>query len=55
MVKKMPETPIKMHMYVNVKIDTIVFEIVGGGGLLKPPPRITSCLKYPRSDRVKTM
>ena len=24
-------------MYNMVKIDTIVFEIVGGGGLLKPP------------------
>ena len=34
----MPETPGKMHMYDMVKIDTIVFEIVGGGGLLKPPP-----------------
>ena len=28
----MPETPGKMHMYDMVKIDTIVFEIVGGGG-----------------------
>ena len=38
----MPETPGKMHMYDMVKINTIVFEIVGGGGgLLKskvPPP-----------------
>ena len=35
----MPKTPGKMHMYDMVKIDTIVFEIVGGGGgLLKPPP-----------------
>ena len=33
----MPKTPGKMHMYDMVKIDTIVFEIVGGG-LLKPPP-----------------
>ena len=43
----MPRTPGKMHMYDMVKIDTIVFEIVGGGGgLLKPPPpRIVSCLK----------
>ena len=35
----MPKIPGKMHMYDMVKIDTIVFEIVGGGGrLLKPPP-----------------
>ena len=31
----MPKTPGKMHMYDMVKIDTTVFEIVGGG--LKPP------------------
>ena len=37
----MPKTPGKMHMYDMVKIDTIVFEIVGGG-LLKP---LVSCLK----------
>ena len=34
----MPKTPDKYHMYDMVKIDTIVFEIVGEGGLLKPPP-----------------
>ena len=34
----MSKTPGKMHMYDMVKIDTIVFEIVGGGGGLKPPP-----------------
>ena len=28
----MPKTPGKMHMYDMVKIDTIVFEILGGGG-----------------------
>ena len=28
----MPKTPGKMHMYDMVKIDTTVFEIVGGGG-----------------------
>ena len=28
----MPKTPGKMHMYDMVKIDTIFFEIVGGGG-----------------------
>ena len=28
----MPKTPGKMHMYDMVKIDTIVFEIVGEGG-----------------------
>ena len=34
----MPKTPGQIHMCDMVKIDTIVFEIVGGGGLLKPPP-----------------
>ena len=35
----MPKTPGRMHMYDMVKMDTKVFEIVGGGGgLLKPPP-----------------
>ena len=29
----MPKTPGKIHMYDMVKIDTIVFEIVGGGAL----------------------
>ena len=33
----MTKTPSKMHMYDMVKIDTKVFEIVKGGGLLKPP------------------
>ena len=28
----MPKTPGKMHMYVMVKIDKMVFEIVGEGG-----------------------
>ena len=28
----MPKTPGKIHIYDMVKIDTIVFEIVGGGG-----------------------
>ena len=28
----MPKTPGKIHMYDMVKIDTIAFEIVGGGG-----------------------
>ena len=32
----MPKTPAKIHMYDMVKIDTIVFEIVGA--LLKPTP-----------------
>ena len=43
----MPETPGKIQMYDILKIDTIVFEIVGGGGgLLKPPPpQIVNCLK----------
>ena len=34
----MPKTPGKIHMYDMVKIDTIVFEIVGGGGAFKAPP-----------------
>ena len=35
----MPKTPSKMHMYDMVKIDTIVFVIVvGGGGAFKAPP-----------------
>ena len=34
----MPKTPGKMHMYDMVKIDAIVFEIVGGGGAFNPPP-----------------
>ena len=29
----MPKTPGKMHMYDMVKSGTIVFEIMGGGGL----------------------
>ena len=34
----MPKTPSEMHMYDMVKIDKIVFEIVGGGeGVFKPP------------------
>ena len=42
----MPKTPGKIHMYDMVKIDTIVFEIVGGGGAFKPHgPRIVNCLK----------
>ena len=28
----MPKTPGQIHIYDLVKIDTIVFEIVGGGG-----------------------
>ena len=38
----MSKTPSKIHMYEMLKIDTIVFEIVGVGGggvgLLKPRP-----------------
>ena len=42
----MPKTPGKIHMCDMVKIDTIVFEIVGGVGAFKaPPPRIVNCLK----------
>ena len=34
----MIETPSKMHMYDMVKIDTIVFKIVGGGAFKAHPP-----------------
>ena len=35
----MCETPSKMHMHDKLKIDTIVFEIVGRGALeVHPPP-----------------
>ena len=47
----MPKATSKMHMYDMVKIDEIVFEIVGEA-FRAPPPRIVSCLKYPGSDRV---
>ena len=40
----MPKTTGKMHMYDMVKINTINFEILEGGGELKPPG-IVSCLK----------
>ena len=33
----MCKTPCKMHMHDKVKIDTIAFEIVVGGGRLKAP------------------
>ena len=46
----MPKTPSEMHIYDMVKIDTIVFEIVGGAF---KAPRIVICLNYPRSGRVK--
>ena len=37
----MPKSSSKMHMYDMVKIDTIVLEIVGGGGgAFKEIPRI---------------
>ena len=51
----MPKTPGKIHIYDMVKIDPIVFEIVGGGGAFKAPPRIVNCLKWPGSDRVKCL
>ena len=34
----MPKTPGKIHMYDMVKIDTIVFEIVGRGVAFRAPP-----------------
>ena len=52
----MPKTPSKMHMYDMVKIDIIVFEIVGGGldWMFNGTP--TQCVggwSYPGSDGVK--
>ena len=42
----MVKTPGKMDMYDMVNIDTIGFEIVGGGGgAFKASLRIVSCLK----------
>ena len=35
---KMPKTLGKMHMNDMVKINTILFKIVGGGGFKSPPP-----------------
>ena len=35
----MPKTPGQIHMYDMVKIDRIVFEIVGGGGGAFNPTR----------------
>ena len=51
----MHKTPTRMHMHDIVKIDTMVFQIVGGRGAFDtpPPPRIVNCLKYAVSDRVK--
>ena len=53
-LKKIPtgtcvKTPSKMCMNDIVTIDSIVFEIVGGGF----KPRIVNFLKYPGSDWVK--
>ena len=50
-----PKTPSEIHMYDMVKIETIVFEIVGRGAFKAPPPWIVSCLKYPGSDRDSDM
>ena len=50
----MPKTPGKMHMYDMVKIDTIVFEFVGGGGLLTPPPPGTLAV-WNSPDRIGLM
>ena len=45
----MRETSSKMHMNDMVKIDTIVFEIVcgGGGSFQRPSPDRYNRLKYP--------
>ena len=37
----MPKTPGKIHMYDMVKIDAIVFEIIGGGAFKAPPGSLT--------------
>ena len=52
----MRQTPGQMHMHDMVTVATIVFEIIEGGGLLKPSPphRIANFLKYPGSDRDET-
>ena len=47
----MPKTPGKMHMYDMVKIDTIVFKIVGGGALKAPPPPPGSLAVWNSPDR----
>ena len=47
----MRQTPGQMHMHDMVTINTIVLEIVWGGGGVD---RIANFLKYPVSDRVKT-
>ena len=49
----MPKTPSEMHIYDMVKIDTIVFEIIGRAFKATPPPRIVICLQHPGSDMVK--
>ena len=46
----MVRTHSKMHMHDMIKINIIVFEIVGGGDF--KTPLIVNCLKYPRLDRV---
>ena len=51
----MRQTPSEMRMTDMMTIDTTVFEIIGGGGLKPPPPRIVNFLKYPGSDRVKVI
>ena len=48
---------VKLYMLDMVKIDTIVFQIVGGGGgggVYKAlPPRGVNCPKFPGWNRVK--
>ena len=48
----MPKTPGKIHMYDMVKIDTIVFEIVGGGAFKAPPPPPGSLIVWNSPDRI---
>ena len=44
----MPKTPGKMHMYDMVKIDTIVFEIVGRGEAFKEEFQLSFFLIFDR-------
>ena len=45
----MRQTPSETRMNDMVTIDKIVFEIVGGGAFIAPPPRIVNFLK--KTDR----
>ena len=52
----MLKTPSKIHMYDMVMIDTIVFEIVWGGGCFCSPPPLPGLLAVCNSpDRIGLM